>query len=180
MVAFDWLPVGVVTLSTVRQLFLFLPCNKVFSTVSRSGTGKTAVRCWRTGASACVLLLKCTLVQALRPCTGRTAHRGMRGIALLFLDHGTRRWCEVSVTPRPLFTTGKDPGTHCTGGWVGPRAGLDRCGKSRLHRDSIPNRPAHSQSLYRLSYPAHCVLLYCNIIMLQRYYHQVQSCLNTK
>jgi hypothetical protein len=23
-------------------------------------------------------------------------------------------------------------GTHCTGGWVGLRAGLDRCGKSRL------------------------------------------------
>ena len=22
------------------------------------------------------------------------------------------------------------PGTHCTGGWVGPRAGLDRCRKS--------------------------------------------------
>ena len=35
--------------------------------------------------------LNCTLVQALRPCTGRTAHRGSRGIALLFLDHGTRR-----------------------------------------------------------------------------------------
>jgi len=34
---------------------------------------------------------KCTLVQALRLCTGRTAHRGSRGIALLFLDHGTRR-----------------------------------------------------------------------------------------
>jgi len=30
------------------------------------------------------------------------------------------------------------PGTHCTGGWVGLRAGLDRCGKSRPHRDSIP------------------------------------------
>ena len=28
-------------------------------------------------------------------------------------------------------------------------------GKSRPHRDSIPNHPAHSQSLYRLSYPAH-------------------------
>jgi len=25
------------------------------------------------------------------PCTGRTAHRGSRGIALLFHDHGTRR-----------------------------------------------------------------------------------------
>ena len=35
--------------------------------------------------------LRCTLVQALRLCTGRTAHRGSRGIAVLFLDHGTRR-----------------------------------------------------------------------------------------
>ena len=31
-----------------------------------------------------------TLVQALRLCTGRTAHRGSRGIALPFHDHGTR------------------------------------------------------------------------------------------
>ena len=30
-------------------------------------------------------------------------------------------------------------------------------GKSRPHRDSIPDRPARSQSLYRLSYPAHAV-----------------------
>jgi len=35
--------------------------------------------------------VQCTLVQALRLCTGRTAHRGSRGITLLFLDHGTRR-----------------------------------------------------------------------------------------
>jgi hypothetical protein len=52
-------------------------------------------------------MVKCTLVQALRPCTGRTAHRG-RGIALLFHDHGTRRGWGVSVTPRPLFTPGKN------------------------------------------------------------------------
>ena len=38
---------------------------------------------------------------------------------------------------------------------MGPRAGLDRCGKSRPHWDSVPDRPAPSQSLYRLSYPAH-------------------------
>jgi hypothetical protein len=30
------------------------------------------------------------------------------------------------------------PGTHCTGGWVGPRVGLNRCRKSRPHLDSIP------------------------------------------
>jgi len=35
--------------------------------------------------------VKCTLVQALRLRTGRTAHRGSRDIALPFLDHGTRR-----------------------------------------------------------------------------------------
>jgi len=50
--------------------------------------------------------VKCTLVQALRLCTGRTAHRGSKGVALLFLDHGTRRWWGVSVTPPPLFTPG--------------------------------------------------------------------------
>jgi len=36
------------------------------------------------------------------------------------------------------FTPSKRPVTHCTGGWVGPRAGLDGCGKSRAHRDLIP------------------------------------------
>ena len=51
--------------------------------------------------------VKCTLVQTLRLCTGRTAHRGSRGIALPFHDHHTRRGWGVSVTPRPLFTPGK-------------------------------------------------------------------------
>jgi len=38
-----------------------------------------------------IVKVKVTLVQALRLCTGRTALRGSRDIALLFLDHGTRR-----------------------------------------------------------------------------------------
>jgi len=71
--------------------------------------------------------VKVTLVQALRLCTGCTAHRGSRGIALPFLDHGTRRGQEVSVTPQPLFTPGKDPVP------IVQEAGLalDRCRKSR-------------------------------------------------
>ena len=36
------------------------------------------------------------------------------------------------------FTPGKRPGTHCVGSWVGSKAGLDGCGKSLHHRDSIP------------------------------------------
>jgi hypothetical protein len=52
--------------------------------------------------------VKCPFVQALRLCTGRAAHKGSRGIALLFHDHGTRKGWGVSVTPRPLFIPGKD------------------------------------------------------------------------
>jgi len=37
------------------------------------------------------------------------AQRVSRGIALLFHDHGTRRGWVISSTPRPHFTTRKDP-----------------------------------------------------------------------
>ena len=53
------------------------------------------------------------------------AKRVGRIIALLFLDHGTRRGLVVSSTPRPHFTPRERAGTHFTGGWVGPRDGLD-------------------------------------------------------
>jgi len=77
-----------------------------------------------------------------------------RDIALHFHDSGTRKGSVVSSTPLPLFTHGKDPvpvvkEAGCTPGpvWTG--------GKSRRQRDSIPDRSARSQSLYRLSYRAH-------------------------
>ena len=80
---------------------------------------------------------KCTLVQELRLCTGRTTSKGSGGIALLFLGHGTRRVSGQQHAPAALYPRER-PGTHCTGGWVGPRAGLDRCGKSCTYQDSIP------------------------------------------
>ena len=73
--------------------------------------------------------VNCSLVQALRLCTGRTAHRRSRGIALPFHDHGTKRGEGQRHAPAALYSRER-PGTHCTGGWVGPRAGLDMCGKS--------------------------------------------------
>ena len=46
---------------------------------------------------------------------------------------------DVWSTPCPgHFAPRKRPGTHCIGGWVGLRAGLDSSGKSHPHRDSIP------------------------------------------
>ena len=87
------------------------------------------------------------------------AQRVGRGIALLFHNRGTRRGWVVSSTPRPHFTPGKDPvpilqeaGWAPGPGWTGE--------KSLPHRDSIPDRPARSQSLYRLSYPAHIQVIY--------------------
>jgi hypothetical protein len=42
----------------------------------------------------------------------------------------------VKATTRPLCPLEK-PGTQCIGAWVGLTAGLDLCGKSRPHWDSI-------------------------------------------
>jgi hypothetical protein len=50
---------------------------------------------------------------------------------------------------------GKRPGTNSTGGWMGPRAGMDGCGKSRPP-PGFDSRTvgARSESLYRLRYRA--------------------------
>jgi len=42
------------------------------------------------------------------------------------------------------FYSRERPGTYCTGGWVGPRAGLDG-GKSRPTGIRSPDRPARSR-----------------------------------
>ena len=47
------------------------------------------------------------------------------------MTNGTRRGWGVSVTPRPLFTRRKDPVPIVQEAGWSPRAGLDRCGKSR-------------------------------------------------
>jgi hypothetical protein len=49
----------------------------------------------------------------------RRTHRVSGGIVQLFLNFGTRRGFVVSITPRPSLPQER-PGTHCTGGWVGP------------------------------------------------------------
>ena len=95
-----------------------------------------------------------------------------RGIALLFHDCDTKRRWVVSSTPRPHFTPGKDlvPIVQEAGWASGP---VWTGGKSRPHRDSIPDRPAHSQSLYRLSYPTHYIYKYkrrlCDIENILKY-----------
>ena len=66
----------------------------------------------------------------------------------------------------PLPPAGERPGIHCISGWVGPRAGVDGCGKSRPIGIRSPDRPARSESLCRLSYPGpHKMMWYAFIIV---------------
>jgi len=52
-----------------------------------------------------------------------------------------------NATPRPLYPRER-PGTHCTGGWVGPVwTGAENLASTEIRS------PDRSESLYRLTYP---------------------------
>jgi len=94
------------------------------------------------------------------------AQRVGRGITLLFHDRGTRRRVSGQQHARAaLYPPGKTrryPFYRSLGGPPGP---VWTGGKSRPHRDSIPDSPARSQSLYRLSYRAHTTI---NLLFLKQ------------
>ena len=71
----------------------------------------------------------------------RTGHEDPEGAQRYSSTHfltsvldGVGGQCHAPATSLP----GRRSGTHGTGGWVGPRAGLDRYIKSCLHRGFIP------------------------------------------
>jgi hypothetical protein len=71
------------------------------------------------------------------------------------MTNGTRRGWGFSVTPRPLFTPGKDPVPIVQrAGWA---PGPVWAGAENLALTGIwsPDSPARSQSLYRIRYPVH-------------------------
>jgi hypothetical protein len=63
-------------------------------------------------------------------------------------------WMGVNAKPQPLCPRWRVSFTHCTGYWVGPRAGLDECEKSRPTGIRCRDRPARSQPLYWLRQPS--------------------------
>ena len=62
----------------------------------------------------------------------------------------------VNATPRPLYPRQR-PGTHCIGGWVAPRAGVDGCGKS-------PYRPAAARRYTVYANLAHNICTFLEVI----------------
>jgi hypothetical protein len=80
------------------------------------------------------------------------AHGGEKVWLLLILNLDTR-WGVSGQhhAPAALNPRGRTPGTHWTGGWVGPRAGLDTETRRKILCvcwGSNPGRPVRSQSLY--------------------------------
>jgi hypothetical protein len=80
--------------------------------------------------------------------------KGEVTVLLLFLNLDVR--CDGWWTPRPVRSASRERNPVPIvqeAGW-GPSIGLNACGKTRLPLGfEPPNRPARSESLYRLSYP---------------------------
>jgi len=92
------------------------------------------------------------------------AQRLGRGIALLFHDRGTRSGVSGQQHAPAALYPRERPCTRFTGGWVGPRVGLDRRKiSSPPEFDPGPSSPV-AQSLYRLSYRAHISYELCMIL----------------
>jgi hypothetical protein len=133
--------------SRMAPLALYFLCSNSFNSNTCNkwmvmSIIQTCLKFWRKK-------VKVTLVQALRLCTGCTAHRGSRGMTTAL---------GVSVTPRPFFTPRKDPVPIVQeAGWA---PGPVWTGAENLAPTGIrsPYCPALSQSLYRLRYPVHKIL----------------------
>jgi hypothetical protein len=69
-----------------------------------------------------------------------------------FFDLGARRAGWSKTTPQPLYPQERSS-IHCVGGCVGPSVGLDVYGNLFPTGIRTPDRPAFSESLYRLIYP---------------------------
>jgi len=112
--------------------------------------------------------VKCTLVQALRLCTGRTAHRGSKVAAQSFFTTALEGGKWSASRPGRSFFPGKTryPLHRRLGGTQGRSEQVRKISFSTGIRS--PDRPARSQSLYWLSLPRprmeEVILVYCEII----------------
>jgi hypothetical protein len=131
------------------QLLLSLPHEPHALCTSRSHW-HTVLHVWFS--VYCKVKVKFTLLQASWP------WRGGRGIALPILNLSTRRGWVISTTP-PLLNPGKDmvPIVKEAGWAPGP---VWTCAKNFAPTGiQSPDRPARSQLLHQLSYPA--LSVYC-------------------
>ena len=62
----------------------------------------------------------------------------------------------MEVAGQCCFTPGKEPGAHCTGGWVGPSTSVDKCAEEKNLLTPVEvqtsNCPACSKPLHLVGY----------------------------
>jgi hypothetical protein len=88
-------------------------------------------------------------------------YRGNRHTAPLFNFETTEVKGQLHA-PAPL-TPGKNPGTHCTRGWVGPRAGLDGCRKSQTKGNHPRTVQSVSGRYANLAITVHAMLVHIKV-----------------
>jgi hypothetical protein len=127
--------------------YLWKWCITTHNLANKTGTSSgSSICCWPMTKNSCLSVWgKGTLWQTRWP-------RGYRGIASLFLDLSTRRG-GGSAPCSGHFTPGKDPVPIVQEAGWGPGP-VWTCAKNLAStRIQSLDRPAHSQSLYQLSYP---------------------------
>jgi hypothetical protein len=106
-----------------------------------------------TTGDCCVAKVRCSIgFISAKAKAALHATKALGGRGSIAPTHSRWEWL-VSVTPGE-----RTPGTHCTGDWVGLRAGLDTEARGKILstlsgiEPRSPGRPARSQTLYWLSY----------------------------
>jgi len=91
-----------------------------------------AIEIWRNRCCLrnSVVLLLLLMVKVKVKFTLEQATKVQRYSCTLSLISALDGGCVANATPRSL-NPWERPSRHCTGGWVGPRAGVDSCVKSR-------------------------------------------------
>jgi hypothetical protein len=123
-----------------QESFIFI-CNAISRTIhSCVTTAMVMDRCWFSKR----ILVTLTKSKKQAKQSRYTPCRRLGGEVLIH-DLGTKSRWVVSVTPRPRFTSGETTlGTHWTGGWVDPRAGMNTADRGKILcpcRESNPDRP---------------------------------------
>ena len=117
-----------------NQVFLHVEWVKIFNTVRRV----------RKIAKKRLLTLSCL---CLSVCPSAWTNSVATDISV-FINSAL----DAGFTPRPLYPRLRAADTHCTGGWVGARAGLDRWSREK----SLSLTGFRTQSNSSSAWPSHC------------------------
>jgi hypothetical protein len=139
--ALNSIPIYIQQDATLHSLFISGNCSTSLGWYFHPSSGEHTTVSTSSGI--------CHTVTAICRYRGRVG-TDLSVLWVVYATHSTLYLQYLIVFTQVAAGWGERPGTYCTRGWVGPRAGLDRCGKSRPHRNSIPG-PSNQLSVATLT-----------------------------